>query len=398
MTTHPPALHCLLAAAGLGLAGLVAAPADTTNTLVVRDVTRTFIVHVPPSCTETTPAPVVLMFHGLGSTAAAAASSAYNWQPVADTNGFIVVFPDSLTPPGKNIEVDGFVLYANYDGTGKRWDIAHVFAEDRADSQDLDFVAAILDWLAAHYTIRTTHVFSTGHSYGALFSYYAAACLPDRIRAFAEHSGGLYRYDVPLSTIWWPLPVPATPQLQGMLLHSPDDSVVAYTNSIQLHDQMTAGGHVAELVTLAAGMGHAWDTARNAAQWDFFLCHAPMIDDDQDGMADSWELQYGLNTATNDAADDPDHDGADNREEFVAGTHPGDTNSVLAVGDPEPQADGQWVMAWPSVTSRQYALWYAPGLQQPFTPVMTNIPASPPRNAVTTSWGSARGFFRLSVR
>lgn len=53
-------------------------------------------------------------------------------------------------------------------------------------------------------------------------------------------------------------------------------------------------------------------------------------DHDRDGIADSWEAQYGMNT--NNAADallDLDGDGMINRDEYVAGTHPTNALSVL---------------------------------------------------------------------
>ncbi len=53
-------------------------------------------------------------------------------------------------------------------------------------------------------------------------------------------------------------------------------------------------------------------------------------DFDHDGMGDAWEFKYGM--STNNAADallDPDGDGMNNRDEFVAGTNPTNTLSVL---------------------------------------------------------------------
>ena len=65
-------------------------------------------------------------------------------------------------------------------------------------------------------------------------------------------------------------------------------------------------------------------------------------DVDDDGMADAWELAYGLDPSSDDSADDADGDGLTNVEEYAAGTDPtsDDTDSdgvsdadELAAGD-----------------------------------------------------------------
>ena len=375
---------------------------DTTNFLTVRGVERMFILHVPPSYDGSKPVPVLFMFHGLGSSATAAASEYYDWQTTADAHNFIVVFPDSLTPPGKNIEFPpGHVLYTNYDGTGKRWDIAHVFATNRCDSQDIDFVAAILEWLGSNYNIRTTHVFATGHSYGAFFSYYCAVCLHDAITAFAEHSGGLYQYVVipGVWTIWWPIDVPEKPpQIPGFLLHSSGDTVVGYSNSVLLADQMSAHGHPVEFVTLPAGMGHNWDKTRNQQQWEFFLAHAPMIDDDHDGMPDPWEDSHGLDPTVDDAGLDPDGDHASNLHEFLAGTHPQDPQSVFKLEDPLILDSGSVIIRWRTSTGKLYRLSRTTNLTQGFTPVADQIPSTPPLNMYTDQPPSFPVFYRISTQ
>jgi len=265
----------------LTLFGTCLSASDSTNILTVRGIERTFILHVPPSYDGTNATPLLFMFHGLGGTAAGAASDYYNWNATADSNNFLVVYPDSISPPGKDIEYPpGNVIFHNYDGTGKRWDVAHILTNDdcRCDSQDLDFVEAILDWAATNYNIRTSHVFTTGHSYGAYFSYYAAVCLYDSITAFGEHSGGILTYDIIIETLWWPIEIPGNQrQLQGILLHSPGDIIVPYTSSVILESQMIQNSHPVEFITLDSSLVHGWDKTKNQAQWDFFMAHAPVI-------------------------------------------------------------------------------------------------------------------------
>lgn len=394
-------LPFLLACSALG------AGTTTTNTLVIRTITRRFIVYVPDSYSVTEPAPVLFMFHGLGGTAEAAASSYYDWQVQADTNAFIAVFPDSISPPGKDVIIGETVYMEDYDGTGKRWDIAHILngmpyppyaGESRCDSQDLDFVLAMMDWLGSNYSVRATHVFTTGHSYGAFFSYYCSVCLSNEVVAFAEHSGGLHRYDL-LTTLWWPIDVPANePRIAGMLLHSTGDTTVGYSNSVLLYAQMTNNGHNAEFISLPADKLHTWDKTKNARQWDFFMAQAPMIDDDGDGMSDPWEDLCGLDSTTNDAAGDPDGDGALNVEEFLANTHPGLSTSVFRVDGTWPEGEGSVVIRWLSASNRLYTVCGTTNLFEEFQPVSGVLTSTPPWNAFTGALSSPRVFYSVRAQ
>ncbi|MFC1499175.1 hypothetical protein ACFLS1_12005, partial [Verrucomicrobiota bacterium] len=55
------------------------------------------------------------------------------------------------------------------------------------------------------------------------------------------------------------------------------------------------------------------------------------FDSDGDGMPDTWEDLYGLNSSSNDAAGDADGDGQSNLNEYYAGTAPDDTNSIFKI-------------------------------------------------------------------
>ena len=270
----------------LVLLGVVAInqPAGADFTQTIPSSGREFIVHVPPSYDGSTPVPLLFMFHGLGSNATAAASTYYDWSALADAENFIALYPDSLT-----------------FGDGKHWDI-----QAGGVSQDLDFVSDMISWATANYNIRTSHLFTTGHSYGAFFSYYTAYYKSDQIAAFGEHSGGALFPGLPTP------PPTGDPKLKGILLHHPDDTVVPYFLTTTLHDQLQAGGHTSVLINVdASDIGfHGWDRDYNDDQWQFFMDSVPDADLDDDGDTDAGDVDIlCANMAGDPGVYDMDEDG-----------------------------------------------------------------------------------------
>lgn len=248
-----------------------AAGTMTNKKTTVQSKERTYLVYQPEACVNKS-CPALLMFHGLNGTAQQAADN-YGWKTTADANGFIAVFPESLTLPKKDVKIFGWTVYPNYDPAGKHWDIALITLpiSQRYNTQDVEFVSKMISELKTSYNIDTTRVYATGHSYGAFFSYYVSQCLPDKITAFAESSGGYVSY------YGYAFPIPARNAktnasylMPGMLLHSKTDTTVQYQWSVNLSKELVAKGHPYKFVTLADSFGHNWDMAQNQAQWDFF--------------------------------------------------------------------------------------------------------------------------------
>ncbi len=61
------------------------------------DLERRCLVHLPPGHDKTTPVPLVIMLHGMGGTGANAMRET-SWSTKADSEGFIVVYPEATRP------------------------------------------------------------------------------------------------------------------------------------------------------------------------------------------------------------------------------------------------------------------------------------------------------------
>ena len=212
---------------------------------------RDFGYYVPESYDPSTPTPLLFMFHGMGgnnseASGGSAENGYYGWQTTAHENGFIVLFPKKENLWGLNL-----------------WSLA-----SNGNSSDLPFVDDMIGWATTNYNISESQIFTTGHSYGAYFSYYVARWRSDDIAAFGEHSGGLNNMSVPTG------PSP-TPRLNGILLHAVDDGLVKYSGSQNLYDALTDNGHnTYPGIIQVDGWGpdnHRYRKVHNQTQWDFFL-------------------------------------------------------------------------------------------------------------------------------
>lgn len=125
----------------------------------------------------------------------------------------------------------------------------------------------------------------------------------------------------------------------------------------------------------------------------------PNPDLDNDLIPDSWEAQYNLNSDnSSDAGQDPDGDGFSNLEEYIAGTHPLESNSsfkataTVASGTSAPRL----VLSWSAIAGRTYEVQASTQLTTGFTTIHTVIPSV---NGVQThepALGAER-FFRIRV-
>jgi polyhydroxybutyrate depolymerase len=148
------------------------APGNHTRSLTVDGRERTYLVHVPPRRDPARPVPVVLALHG-----AAMNGPMMVWfsglNRKADEAGFVVVYPSGTgTGPFLTWNAGGF---------------AGRMAEGRPD--DVAFIRALLDDLAAIVDVDAKRVYACGMSNGGMMCYRLAAELSDRIAAIAPVAG-----------------------------------------------------------------------------------------------------------------------------------------------------------------------------------------------------------------
>jgi subtilisin family serine protease len=127
---------------------------------------------------------------------------------------------------------------------------------------------------------------------------------------------------------------------------------------------------------------------------------ARSVDTDGNGLVDWWEQQFFGHLTGTDPNADPDHDGASNLAEFLAGTNPTNFSSALRLTALPAAGTNGVVLEWPGVAGRYYRLLRATNLLNGFDSlVRTNLAATPPLNTVTDAApaGAAPRFYRLEL-
>lgn len=125
-----------------------------------------------------------------------------------------------------------------------------------------------------------------------------------------------------------------------------------------------------------------------------------MVDTDNNGLPDWWELQYFGQLTGTDPNADPDHDGMNNLAEWIAGTNPTNAASVLRLTLVSAINASNIVVNWSSVAGKNYWLERSTNLATGFnTVVATNLAATAPTNTLSDTAilpGNTR-FYRVGV-
>lgn len=126
-----------------------------------------------------------------------------------------------------------------------------------------------------------------------------------------------------------------------------------------------------------------------------------VADADEDGVDDSWEMDFFGNLTNVTASSDFDRDGFFDSHEFRAGTNPTNAASLLAIIglDSVPVASSNhFVIHWESATGKTYSVERAADLAAGFTNIASGVSATPPVNTVTDTVDNAESaFYRIKL-
>jgi polyhydroxybutyrate depolymerase len=173
-------------------------PGNYVKKIDVDGRTREFRLHLPDGYDGKRRLPLVFAFHG-SSASASVIERETSLDGIADSLGFIVVYPEGLHR-GWNIgECCRFSFKQHVDETA--------------------FVSSMLDRLEHGLTVDTSRVYATGYSDGGTLSFLLACRLPNRIAAVAGVSATLF---APAPQCDLPRPVPV------MVIHGTGDTHIPY--------------------------------------------------------------------------------------------------------------------------------------------------------------------------
>lgn len=190
---------------------------QTLNESMLHDgVTREYIVYVPAVYNGSSSVPLLFNFHGYGMSANNQMSYG-NMRAVADTAGFILVYPQGT-------------LF----GGSPHWNVGSWTSGSTAD--DIGFTEAMIDTLAANYNIDLNRVYSCGYSNGGYFSFVLACQLSAEIAAIGSVGGTMSTETYNSCNPSHPTPV--------VTIHGINDAIISYfgvypNNSKSLSDVNT---------------------------------------------------------------------------------------------------------------------------------------------------------------
>jgi len=239
-TTNTSSASYILGCIFLFVLSNVNAQQTINSSIIHDDQERSYITYVPESYTGDNPVAVVFNFHGYTSNAESQMGYG-DFRAVADRENFLVVHPQGTIDP-----TSGQTFW------NAQW------APNGVD--DIGFVSALIDSLAAEYNVDLTRVYSTGMSNGGFLSHTLACELSDKIAAIASVTGSMTTIQTSLSCN----PTNKTPMVENN--NCSTEPEITQIEDINTNDQTTVEKHVYTGCSeggsveffIVDGGGHTW--------------------------------------------------------------------------------------------------------------------------------------------
>ena len=177
----------------------------TMDSILSNGIYRTYRIYIPANYTGNNPVPLILNLHGYTSNAAQQQIYS-NFMPIADTAGFLMVYPQGT----KAINNNPF------------WNAGIV---PTSVVNDTLFLNQLIDSLQLLYNIDPGRVFMTGLSNGGFMSHYMACFCNRKIKAIASVAGTWFNF--------WPVCSPGK-IVPAMHIHGTADPTVPYTGDTNM--------------------------------------------------------------------------------------------------------------------------------------------------------------------
>ncbi len=153
-------------------------PGNKTGFVIFGGLKRTYLIHTPVSDLNH-PMPLLFVLHGGGGNGKSMVKLTLGgFDKLADKKGFIVVYPNGIDKhwnDGRNEAETGYETH-----------------EENTD--DVGFIAALIDDLIKKYDADPNRVYVTGISNGAMMSYRIGCELSGKIAAIAPVAGNIPEY------------------------------------------------------------------------------------------------------------------------------------------------------------------------------------------------------------
>ena len=177
---------------------------QTINASITHDgMERDYIIYVPEIYDGSKAVPLILNFHGFGSSASQQMFYG-DFRDIANTEGFLLVHPEGTTFIGNQF-----------------WNVGFPGISSTID--DVGFTEALIDELATLYTIDLDRVYATGMSNGGFMSFLLACQLSEKIAAVASVTGSMTQDTFDDCNAQLPTPV--------LQIHGTEDDVVLYNEN-----------------------------------------------------------------------------------------------------------------------------------------------------------------------